>query len=148
MGSMLEYCSGAAQLAFEQGAVLLTEGRKTDRLYVLIEGAVEILRDGIQIALVNEPGATLGEMSVLLDLPHTATARALTSGRAYELEDARTFLRSRPDTAIFLAELLAQRLNEATAALADLIRQLPAHSDRLSNVRSILEGLHRRSEGG
>jgi hypothetical protein len=28
------------------------------------------------------------------------------------------------------------------------MRHLPAHSDRLSNVRSILEGLHRRSEGG
>jgi CRP-like cAMP-binding protein len=148
MGSILEYCTGAAQLAFDPGAVLLSEGRKTDRLYVLIEGVIEILRDGVRVALVNEPGAILGEMSVLLDLPHTATARALSSGRAYELEQARTFLRSRPDTAIYLAELLARRLNEATAAIVDLTQQLPAHADRLNKVHSILEGLSRWSEDG
>jgi CRP-like cAMP-binding protein len=147
VSSILEYCAGAAQLNFDQGAVLLNEGRKTDRLYILIEGVVEILRDGVRVALVDEPGAILGEMSVLLDLPHTATARALTSGRAYELEQARTFLRSRPDTAIFLAELLAQRLNDATAALVDHIHSNPAYGDRLNNVRSILEGLHRPGVG-
>jgi CRP-like cAMP-binding protein len=83
----------------------------------------------------------LGEISVLLDVPHTATARALTSGRAYELEDAKSFLRSRPDTAIFLAELLAQRLNHATAALVDHIQHYPDDPEHLNNVRSILEGV-------
>jgi CRP-like cAMP-binding protein len=143
MRSILDYCAGAAELAFEPGTILLNEGRKTDRLYVLIEGVVQIVRDGVQVALVGEPGAVLGEMSVLLDLPHTAMARAVSSGRAYELEHARTFLRARPDTAIFLAELLARRLNEATAALADLRHQLPTQGDRLDKVHSILEGLSR-----
>jgi CRP-like cAMP-binding protein len=128
-------------VAFDAGAVLLTEGRKTDRLYVVIDGVIEILRHGIQVALVNEPGAVLGEISVLLDVPHTATARALTSGRAYELEDAKSFLRSRPDTAVFLAELLAQRLNHATAALVDNIQYYPDDPEHLNNVRSILEGV-------
>ena len=102
MSSILDYCAGAAQLTFEPSSILLDEGRKTDRLYVLIEGVIEIVRDGVRVALVNEPGAILGEMSVLLDLPHTATVRAVSSGRAYELENAREFLRSRPDTAIYL----------------------------------------------
>ena len=141
MASILQYCAGAPQVAFDAGAVLLTEGRKTDRLYVLIDGVIEILRHGIKVALVNEPGAVLGEISVLLDVPHTATARALTSGRAYELEDAKSFLRSRPDTAIFLAELLAQRLNHATAALVDHIQHYPDDPEHLNNVRSILEGV-------
>jgi len=137
---ILQYCAGAPQLAFERGAVLLSEGRKTDRLYVLIDGAIEIIRNGVQVALVDEPGAILGEISVLLDVPHTATARALTSGHAYELAEAKRFLRSRPDTAVFLAELLARRLNEATAALANLMQRYPGH-DHLNNVRLIAEGL-------
>jgi len=64
-------------VAFDAGAVLLTEGRKTDRLYVVIDGVIEILRHGIQVALVNEPGAVLGEISVLLDVPHTATREGI-----------------------------------------------------------------------
>jgi hypothetical protein len=39
-------------------------------------------------------------------------------------------------------------LNEATAALVDLTHQLPTHADRLNNVRSILEGLHRKPDSG
>src|ERR1700681_1477033 len=101
LASILDYCRGAAQLALDAGAELLSEGRKTDRLYVLIEGEIEIVRDGVQIAVVNEPGAIFGEMSLLLDIPHTATVKALTRGRAYELEDAKSFLRARPDTAIY-----------------------------------------------
>ena len=147
MASILDYCSGAAQLAFDAGAVLLSEGRKTNRLYVLIEGSIEIVRDGVQVAIVNEPGSIFGEMSLLLDLPHTATVQALTKGRAYELEDAKTFLRSRPDTAIYLAELLALRLDEATTIMVDLKQHFQAQADRVANIRSILEGLpqHRRS---
>ena len=147
MASILDYCSGAAQLAFDAGAVLLSEGRKTNRLYVLIEGSIEIVRDGVQVAMVSEPGSIFGEMSLLLDLPHTATVRALTKGRAYELEDAKTFLRSRPDTAIYLAELLAHRLNEATTIMVDLRQHFQAQADRVANIRLILEGLpkHRRS---
>ena len=143
MASILDYCSGAAQLAFDAGAVLLSEGRKTNRLYVLIEGSIEIVRDGVQVAIVNEPGSIFGEMSLLLDLPHTATVQALTKGRAYELEDAKTFLRSRPDTAIYLAELLALRLDEATTIMVDLKQHFQAQADRVANIRLILEGLPR-----
>jgi CRP/FNR family cyclic AMP-dependent transcriptional regulator len=148
LASILDYCIGAAQLAFDAGAELLSEGRKTNRLYVLIEGEIEIIRDGVQIAVVNEPGAIFGEMSLLLDIPHTATVKALTPGRAYELEDAKSFLRSRPDTAIFLAGLLAQRLNEATTTMVDLKQHFQAQADRVANVRLILEGLprHRGSD--
>jgi CRP-like cAMP-binding protein len=142
LASILQYCEDAHQVAFDAGAVLLTEGRKTDRLYVLINGVIEIFRGGVQVALVNEPGAVLGEISALINVPHTATARALTLGPAYELENAKTLLRSRPDTAIFLAELLAHRLNHATAALADHMQQhYPDHPDQLDNIRSTLEGL-------
>jgi hypothetical protein len=50
--------------------------------------------------------------------------------------------------AIFLAELLARRLDEATTALVDLARQAPTRADQLNYVRSILEGLSRWPEDG
>jgi hypothetical protein len=44
-------------------------------------GAVAVLRDGVEIAAVTEPGAVFGELSVLLDQPHAAAA---TSNAAFK----------------------------------------------------------------
>jgi CRP-like cAMP-binding protein len=53
-------------------------------------------------------------MSVLLDLPHTATVRARTPVTVRAPEDASAFLRQHAEIAFHLARLLAQRLNAAT----------------------------------
>ncbi|RYH05829.1 MAG: cyclic nucleotide-binding domain-containing protein, partial [Alphaproteobacteria bacterium] len=53
--------------------VLVQEGQKTGKLYVLKSGDLEIVRDGSLVASLGEAGAIVGEMSVLLDQPHTAT---------------------------------------------------------------------------
>jgi CRP/FNR family transcriptional regulator, cyclic AMP receptor protein len=52
-------------------------GTKTGRLLILRKGAVVIVKDDIEIARVAEPGAVFGELSILLDKPHTAHVRAL-----------------------------------------------------------------------
>src|SRR5262245_4046145 len=56
--------------------VLLTAGSKTGRLLFLKSGAVEVIKDGVQIAKVSAPGSVFGDQAVLLDQPHTVlTAR-------------------------------------------------------------------------
>ena len=47
------------------GENVLTAGSTTGRLFVLRSGSVEILKDGVQIAEISEPGAVFGEMAVL-----------------------------------------------------------------------------------
>jgi CRP-like cAMP-binding protein len=44
----------------------------TGGLLFLKSGAVEVIKDGVQIASVSAPGAVFGELAVLLDQPHTA----------------------------------------------------------------------------
>jgi len=63
--------------------VLLPEGQTSGHLYVLKSGSIEVLRGEMQVAVVEEPGAVFGEMSVLLNRPHTATVRALTPIEVY-----------------------------------------------------------------
>jgi len=41
------------------------------------------------VAIITEPGAVLGEMSVLLDQPHTATVRAASDSAVYEIQRCR-----------------------------------------------------------
>ncbi len=59
MRSILDHCAGAEELSCDAGDVLLAEGEKSGRLFVLVEGAVEVLRGNTQVAVMNEPGARL-----------------------------------------------------------------------------------------
>ena len=68
---------GFPLVTYQAGESVLTAGLITGRLLILKQGAVEVIREGVQIAKVTEPGAVFGELSVLLDQPHTADVRAL-----------------------------------------------------------------------
>lgn len=141
MSSILEHVAAAPLADVAPGTVLLSEGGRSGHLYILADGAVEVLRGNTTVAIVAEPGAIFGEMSVLLDLPHTATVKALSPAKVYAIDDAGSFLRAHPDIAFSLARLLAQRLNAATTYLVDIKRQFAGESTHLGMVGEILESL-------
>ena len=93
------------------------------------------------VASIAEPGAVLGEMSVLLDKPHTATVRAAADSTIYEIDDAASFLRKQPAVAILIARMLAQRLNVANSYLADLKQQYAGHGNHLAMVGDLLQSM-------
>jgi CRP/FNR family cyclic AMP-dependent transcriptional regulator len=62
---------------FEPGDSVLAAGSTTGQLFILRKGVVEVVRDGLQVATISEPGAVFGELSVILDKPHTADVRAV-----------------------------------------------------------------------
>lgn len=147
MGSILDNCKDAPREDLAPGAVLLSEGETSGHLYVLKSGTVEVLRGETRVALVEEPGALFGEMSVLLNLPHTATVRVLTPATVYVFDDAERFLRSNPEIAFLIGRLLAGRLNAATTYLVDLKRQFEGHGDHLGMVGDVLGVLiHQQDE--
>ena len=45
--------------------VVLTAGSKTGGLFFLRSGTVEVVKNGVQIASVNAPGAVFGEQKLL-----------------------------------------------------------------------------------
>ncbi|MGB6924667.1 MAG: cyclic nucleotide-binding domain-containing protein [Methyloceanibacter sp.] len=147
MASILDICAGAARTEFPAETVLLSEGETSGQLYILAEGSVEVLRGDTQVAVVSEPGAVFGEMSVLLDRPHTATVRATSPIGVFVFEDAESFLKAHPEIAFFLSRLLAERLNAATTYLVDLKQQFEGHANHFGMVGEVLETLiHQQSE--
>jgi CRP-like cAMP-binding protein len=147
MASILDKCAGVPRQRFAPGAVLLTEGETSGRLYVLAEGSVEVLRGETQVAVIGEAGSVFGEMSVLLRRPHTATVRAASPVGVFVFEDAESFLKSNPEIAFFVGKLLAERLNAATTYLVDLKRQFEGQGNHLGMVGEVLETLiHQQSE--
>ena len=99
------------------GMALIEQGGKTGQLYVLKEGQLEVQRDGKHVSTIRTPGAVVGEMSVLLDVPQTATVRALTEVDFFVIDNAIEVLRAHPDWLLQIARLLAQRVNTTTALL-------------------------------
>jgi len=141
MREILDYCTGGIQRELPAGAILLQEGSKTGRLFVLIKGQLEVIRGDRVVAVLAEPGAVTGEMSLLLDRPHSATVRAAADSTIYQFDDAASFLNAQPAVALLIARLLAQRLNVATTYLADLMKQYAGHGTHLEMVGEILQSM-------
>src|SRR6266481_6532831 len=142
MREILDYCSGGVRRDISAGAFVVHEGHTSGHLYVLIEGRLEVIKGDTVVANIVEPGAVVGEMSVLLDKPHTATVRVASDSTVYEFGDAASFLRDQPAVALLIARLLAQRLNVATTYLADIMQQYAGHGDHLAMVGEIRSEEH------
>jgi CRP-like cAMP-binding protein len=141
MSNVIELCASLPQQKFQAGEVILAEGSRSGTLYILADGGVEILKGDLQVATVEIPGAFLGEVSALLDLPHMATVRALTDATVFVAADPLGFLESRKEITLSLARLLAKRLHSVTTYLVDLKRQFEDQAGHLSMVDEVLEAL-------
>src|SRR6516162_3652679 len=116
-------------VTYQPGETVIVAGSKTERLLILKTGAVAVVKDDTEIAHVAEPGAVFGELSVLLDQPHTADVRALEASQ-FRVADAATILRVDPIALLYVATVLAQRLDSANRGLLELKRQVQAGEPR------------------
>jgi CRP/FNR family transcriptional regulator, cyclic AMP receptor protein len=125
------------------GETLIEQGSRTGHLFVLMEGKVEVVKNGETVATSSQPGDIFGDMSALLDLPHTTSVRAVRYSRFYVVAEARAFLEQNPLVCMHLCELLASRLVSVTAYLADLKHQFAGH-DHIGMVDEVLDRLIHR----
>ncbi len=105
--------------------VVMAAGHRTGKLLFLINGAVEVTKDGEKIADVSAPGSVFGEQAVLLDQPHTADVRTLEPSQFY-VADASSMLSGDPSVALYIAAILARRLDGANRSLVEIKHQLQA----------------------
>jgi CRP-like cAMP-binding protein len=105
-------------VTYEAGETVIAGGSLTGKLLILRTGAVVITKDGSELANVAESGAVFGELSILLDQPHTADRRALETSQ-FHVADAATLL-ANPIAAMYVGTILASRLSTANQALIQL----------------------------
>jgi CRP/FNR family cyclic AMP-dependent transcriptional regulator len=121
---------------YRAGETVMTAGSKSGRLLILKRGAVVVLKDSIEIARVDEPGAVLGELSALLDQPHTADVRALEDSQFYVADAA--LLGKDTRMLLHVAKILARRIVAANGSLVELKKQLQVGQSP-SVLRKMLE---------
>jgi CRP/FNR family transcriptional regulator, cyclic AMP receptor protein len=108
---------------YEPGETVLEAGSTTGQLFILRNGVVEVVRDGLQIATVSEPGAVFGELSVILDKPHTADVRAVERSE-FHVAKASLLLTEDVAALLYVSAILARRLDTANEVIVEMKRDL------------------------
>ena len=109
--------AGALQVV--PGDFLFREGDKGDKMFVLLEGEMEIVLGDLVLETAG-PGSLIGEMALIDDSPRTASAVAKSACRLAEI-DRRRFhflVQQTPHFATHVMKTLADRLRRMNAVAA------------------------------
>lgn len=116
--------------SYEPGEVILSQATATGQLLFLEEGVVDVALEDVFIARVAEPGAVFGDVAFLLDQPHTAEVKAVQRSSFHRIEEPEAFLEAEPKVAIYVAQILARRLNAVNHLLVDARRRVGESEQR------------------
>ncbi len=67
----------------------------------------------------DEPGAVFGDVALLLDQPHKADVRAVQPSSFFLIDDAERFLDHEPAVLLYIAKVLARRLDAVNHLLIE-----------------------------
>ena len=141
MDEVLLLCEGLPRRELATGEQLITQGEAGTQMFVLAAGSVAIHRDGAALTRVGDPGAFLGEMSVVLGRPAGADVIALEPSTVVVIDHAATALIESPALLLAVARLLARRLDAVNSYLSDLKRQYADTDGHLGMMDEILGAL-------
>jgi CRP-like cAMP-binding protein len=144
MRSVLDLSGDLETVSFAGGDVLLASGTESGNLFILVSGRLEVAQGDTVIAVISEPGSIVGELSLLLGLPHQADVRAVGDVVCRVTRGGKSFLSGRPELTLRLAEMLALRLKGMLGYLADIKAQYEDRKDHLGMVDEVLLNLAHR----
>ena len=123
MDDLLSLTAELPELEFATGDVIMVEGGESTGVWILKSGSLRVTKNGEEVNTVERPGALIGEMSILLGVPDSATVVAAEPCVLRYAEDGEALLTSDPRIIHEVAVGLAERLHFVTTYLADLKQQ-------------------------
>jgi CRP/FNR family cyclic AMP-dependent transcriptional regulator len=140
---MLALSAHLPEVECEPGHVVVEEGGSSGPIWVLVSGALRVMKGDVAVNTITQPGAMIGEMSILLGSDHGATVVVTEPSRLRHAVDGQALLLQDPSVTRLLAVSLAERLNFITSYLADLKHQY-GDAPGLSMVSGVLSQLAQR----
>lgn len=147
MTSALSLTTDLPEVAFERGDVVVAEGTTTGSIWILIAGTLHVRLGDETISVIDQPGAIIGEISLLLDQEHGATVEALEPTTMRFAADGAQLFETHPAFMRLVTIDLAKRLDSLTVYLADIKRQYRG-APGLSMVSDVLHHLRHQSHSG
>jgi len=109
---------------FRQNEILVEEGESDGGWFILLSGKIGVKKKGIQIAEYSEKGTILGELSVILQKPRTATLQALEETEVLCIHKSLDeLIKNYPDVAKKIMVNIAERLAQTTEDLLTAIKK-------------------------
>lgn len=143
MDDMLALTRHLPVIEYAPGDIVVAEGGASAGVWILQSGSLRITKSGREVNRATRPGALIGEMSILLGIPHSATVEAAEPCVMRYAADGAALLESNPGIMRLVAAGLAERLNFVTTYLADLQRQY-GDAPGLAMVPDVLRRLAER----
>jgi CRP-like cAMP-binding protein len=114
----------SACVLYKSGQELCVEGEEGDAAYILISGEADVtIKSGIGTTKVANLRANdvVGELSILRDMPRSATVTAVTDVTTLQIgkQDFLNLLKEFPEVSIEISRSLAERLVTTTTELAE-----------------------------
>ena len=129
--ALAQLAARALEVRAETGEVLFREGEEDQGTFIVVEGMVELEKDGTLVRVLKE-GMTQGEMFLAENEPHqyTATARAPSLLLNLRRQDVLDALLEYPEFGAAMVRDLALRLHRLTARVVELehAQRIPAAS--------------------
>jgi len=126
---------------FSFGDTAFTENQGSDRMYLLVEGEVSLVR-GKKALDVVKAGEIFGEMAAISQLPRSATATAKTACRALSLDPMQFqgAIQKAPEFALMLMSIIINRLRVTVAIVSkNLVDGGKAPESRVFNQQQLTE---------
>ena len=95
---------------FKAGDVIIEEGVKSSKIYILQSGEVKVVAKGEEICTIGVKGAVFGETSVLLGHETSAKVEAVGDSSFLLIDDAENYLKTQPELIYNIAMILAGRI--------------------------------------
>jgi di/tricarboxylate transporter/CRP-like cAMP-binding protein len=120
------------EVRFTQGELIFEQGARADALYILREGVVERLADGVRLDVIHPP-AVFGDLALLRDEPRATTLAALTDCLVWRLPADRftRVLRRTPGIAASFAATVSGRLASRQIEVAELSHEFEGMAEHL-----------------
>lgn len=113
------------RVVYREGETLCKQGELGDSAFIILNGSCGIeldLGSGPQEVAVIKTHDIVGEISILCDIPRTATVRAKEETEALSLSKEQLFglMREFPEVAFEVLRVLGRRLEKTTQELAQM----------------------------
>ncbi len=119
---LVELARAAEEVRFQEGETFIRQGDMGQSMYVIVDGQVDVVIEGVGRVARRESTGIIGEMAIISQQPRSADCVAITDTLALKIDHALFWemMAHQPEIALGVIKVLSGRLDEAVSNIRKL----------------------------